>query len=117
MKTVETLIPRLRDGTRAGLIQWESALVGAGFTLSIGDATIRIHQWREEGDNSIGYTIAIEKDLFTTVDSVIAGTFHVQHEALADLFNLARRTAYNVSATVGEIEKYLDKIEMKDAFE
>jgi len=110
MRSINELIPRLRQATENKKLRWESA--PGGYTCAFGDYKIFVYEWSDPDNSSAGVTARLTKseNRFETLDEVVADQFDSEFAEVSKLFLAARRSALNVDDVIAGIEGLLDKL-------
>jgi hypothetical protein len=111
MKSLQTLIPKLREATAEEKLKWETHKWG-GYTCNLGQNFIRVWEWSNPDSDATGVSVALlrEKVSSDVLDAVVTDAYDSGYGETHELYLAARRSALNVDQVISEIEKALDKL-------
>jgi hypothetical protein len=105
MRSLEDLLPLLKSRTESGAIRWDAN--GSGFAAEFAGHEFFIWQWTDPSDDTIGFTLNLKNDKELIIDSIVSGEFDPNKERLAQLYGVARRSAYSVDEVIDDLERAL----------
>lgn len=112
MKSLDTLIPRLKQATLDGKLKWGKDQWSA-YTCTLGKTSIKVWNWSSPEDDTTGVSVNLYRGNSSNgevLDAVIADQFDSAYANVFELYSVARRSALNVDAVISEIEDELDKL-------
>jgi len=105
MKSLSDLLDSLLTATELGTLKWETDFGQDNFITRIADHKVRASSWYDGNSETDGITISLlDASSDTVLDRVVADKFSPRYAELTELFEAARRSAFNVSDIVSFLE-------------
>jgi hypothetical protein len=112
MKSLLTIVPKLRQATNDEKLTWEKHQF-TGYKCTLGANLVRIWQWSNSDSETTGISVNLQRGndfAGEILDSIVADEYASAYEELLELYSAARRSALNVDAVISEIEAEIDKL-------
>jgi hypothetical protein len=111
MKTILSLLPSLRKATENDKLSWLSEGKDRFLTTLPDGHQVVVWGWVDDDTGAMGLSVCLRDKSGEMIDISTADQFSPEHGDIERFFSAARRSAYDVTSVIEDLEKVLLKLQ------